>query len=182
MAISIPSFVLGSIVVYIFSSNSLGLSVSGYISPWEDLWGNLRNMILPALTLAVLASALIVRTTRDAIRSISSEPYTTAAVARGETASQIVRRHMLRNAAIPVLTVVATNTGYLLGGAVVIELIFALPGIGALALDAVHARDYGVVMAVTLLGTVIFVVLNLLVDMSYAVIDPRVGHRRGGHA
>src|SRR5206468_3144921 len=123
------------------------------VPPAQDLGGNLRNMVLPAFTLALWASALISRTMRDAVRSVSSEPFITAAVARGERPARIVRRHMLRNVAIPVVTVVATYFGYLLGGTVIVEQLFSLPGIGSYTLFAVQSRDYGVVMATTLLGT-----------------------------
>ena len=112
------------------------------------------------------------------IRSVSSEPFITAAVARGESPAQIVRWHMLRNAAIPVLTVAATSFGYLLGGTAIVEQLFSLPGVGSYLLSAVLNRDYAVVVDAALLGTTVFVTLNMAADLTYVLIDPRVGRRR----
>src|SRR5260370_30950141 len=105
------------------------------------------------------------------------EPYVGAAVARGETSLEIVRRHVLRNAALPVITVAAVNTGYLLGGAIIIETIFSIPGIGAFAVSAVKARNYPVVEACVLIRATVFVTLNTVADLAYPLIDPRIRAR-----
>jgi peptide/nickel transport system permease protein len=134
-------------------------------------------MILPAGVLSVFVIAVAARTTRDAVLNVLVEPYITAAVARGESPGFIVRRHVLRNASIPVITVLGTITAYLLGGAVIIEYLFNLPGIGSYIVQAVGRRDYAVVQAGVLLAAVVFVVMNTLTDAAAAVLDPRFGRR-----
>jgi peptide/nickel transport system permease protein len=171
---SAPTFVLGSLFVYIFSANSWGLAAGGFVPMSEGLGSNLATMLLPALTLAIPSSALIARTTREAVLGVLSEPFIGAMVARGVIPAAIVRRHVLRNASIPVLTVFAVTVGYLLGGAVIVEALFALPGFGSYVLHALLARDYVVVQAGVLLGTATFVLSSVLVDLAYGAIDPRI--------
>jgi peptide/nickel transport system permease protein len=175
--VSVPEFVLGSLVVFLFSRYALGLTVGGYQPFSEDPGANLRSMILPAGVLSVFVIAVAARTTRDAVLNVLVEPYITAAVARGESPGFIVRRHVLRNASIPVITVLGTITAYLLGGAVIIEYLFNLPGIGSYIVQAVGRRDYAVVQAGVLLAAVVFVVMNTLTDAAAAVLDPRFGRR-----
>jgi peptide/nickel transport system permease protein len=175
--LSFPDFVLASVLVFIFSSNQLGVTVGGYVPLALDPIANIRSMALPAIALSIFATALIVRTTRDSILNVMPEPYVGAAVARGEAPQQIVRRHVLRNAAIPVLTVAAVNMGYLLGGAVIIETIFSIPGIGEFAVAAVKARNYPVVEACVLIGATVFITLNTLADLAYPLVDPRIRAR-----
>lgn len=174
LAMSMPDFVLGSLLVYLFSSYALGLSVGGYVPFSGDPGGNLRAMLLPALTLGVFGVAIVVRTGRDAVAAVLSSPHITAATARGERTSHIVRHHVLRNAAIPVLTVLAAYTGYLMGGAVIVENLFSLPGIGQSVLTGVTTRDYPIVQGTVLLAAATFITINLLADFAYGVIDPRV--------
>jgi peptide/nickel transport system permease protein len=175
--LSFPDFVLASVLVFIFSSNQLGVTVGGYVPFAVDPIANIRAMALPAIALSIFATALIVRTTRDSVLNVMPEPYVGAAVARGETPLQIVRRHVLRNASLPVLTVAAVNSGYLLGGAIIIETIFSIPGIGAFAVAAVKARNYPVVEACVLIGAAVFVTLNTVADLAYPLIDPRIRAR-----
>jgi peptide/nickel transport system permease protein len=177
LAMSVPDFVLGSFLVYLFSRYALGLTVGGYVPLFADPLTNLRAMILPAVALSVFGLALIMRTTRDAVMNVLSEPYVVSAVARGETVRQIIRRHVLRNASIPIVTVIATNVGYLLGGAVIIELLFSIPGLGRYMLDAISNRDYPVVQAGVLLASFVFVAINTFADLAYAWLDPRIGAR-----
>jgi peptide/nickel transport system permease protein len=140
----------------------------------DDPIANLRGMLLPGLTLGVFVSALVLRTTRTAVLDVLCEPHITAAVARGEAPTTLVRRHVLRNAAIPVVTVVGTNLGYLLGGAVIVETVFSLPGFGSFVVSAMEVRDYAVVQAGVLIAAAAFIVVNLAVDLSYGLIDRRV--------
>jgi peptide/nickel transport system permease protein len=177
LGVSLPEFVLGSLVVFLFSRYALGLSVGGYVPFGEDPAGNLRAMILPAAVLSVFVIAVTARTTRDAVLNVLVEPYIAAAVARGESPGFIIRRHVLRNASIPVVTVLGTVTAYLLGGAVIIEYLFNLPGIGSYVVQAVGRRDYAVVQAGVLLAAVVFVVMNTLTDAAAGVLDPRFGRR-----
>ncbi len=173
--VSVPEFVLGSLVVFLFSRFALGLTVGGYVPFGEDPGGNLRAMVLPAAVLSVFVIAVTARTTRDAVLNVLVEPYITAAVARGESPGFIVARHVLRNASIPVVTVLTTITAYLLGGAVIIEYLFNLPGVGSYVVQAVGRRDYAVVQAGVLLAAVVFVAMNTLTDAAAGVLDPRFG-------
>jgi len=178
LGLSLPDFVLGSLLVYLFSRYHLGLSVGGYVPFGQDPVQNLRAMLLPSLTLSVFGIALLVRTSRDAVLGVLTEPYITAAVARGERPFDIVRHHVLRNAAIPIVTVLATYVAYLLGGAVIVEKLFTLPGFGIYVLTAVGNRDYAIVQAGVLVAAVVFVLVNMLADVAYAAIDPRIASGR----
>lgn len=173
--VSVPEFVLGSIVVFLFSRYALGLTVGQYVPLTQDPGRNLQTMILPAAVLSVFVIAVTARTTRDAVLNVLVEPYIAAAVARGESPRVIIRRHVLRNASIPVITVLGTVTAYLLGGAVIIEYLFNLPGIGSYIVQAVGRRDYAVVQAGVLLAAVVFVVMTTLTDAVAGVLDPRFG-------
>lgn len=182
LGVSVPEFVLGSIVVFVFSRYALGLSVGGYVPFGHDPAGNLRAMVLPAAVLSVFVIAVTARTTRDAVLTVLVEPYLTAAVARGESPWTIVARHVLRNASIPVLTVLTSVTAYLLGGAVIIEYLFNLPGVGSYVVQAVGRRDYAVVQAGVLLAAAVFIVLNMLTDAAAGVLDPRFGTAANGRS
>jgi peptide/nickel transport system permease protein len=173
--VSLPEFVLGSLVVFLFSRYALGFSVGGYVPFGEDPAANLQAMVLPAAVLSVFVIAVTARTTRDAVLDVLVEPYIAAAVARGESPGFIIRRHVLRNASIPVITVLGAVTAYLLGGAVIIEYLFNLPGIGSYVVQAVGRRDYAVVQAGVLLAAVVFVVMNTVTDSVSGVLDPRLG-------
>jgi peptide/nickel transport system permease protein len=171
---SVPDFVLGTALIFVFSVWSLWLKVGGFVAFFQDPILNLRTMLLPAATLALFGAALILRTTRDAVMRVMTEPYITAAVARGEPPWRIVRLHVLRNAAIPVVTVVTTYFGFLLGGAVVAEVLFSIPGVGLYAYNGLGNRDFAIVQAGVLLAAGVFVAINMLADLLYVLIDPRL--------
>ncbi len=175
---SVPDFVLGSLFIFVFSVWSLGLKAGGYTPLAEDPIENLLGMILPAVTLGVFGMALILRTTRDAVLTVLTEGYIAAAVARGDTPRQILRHHVLRNASVLVLTVSATYFGYLLGGAVIVEVLFSVPGVGFYIYSGLLNRDYAVVQGGVLFVAALFVLLNMLVDLAYVLIDPRIGASR----
>jgi peptide/nickel transport system permease protein len=164
--VSVPDFVLGTTLIFVLSVWSLWLKVGGFVPLGEDPVLNLRTMFLPAATLAVFGAALILRTTRDAVIRVMIEPFITAAVARGERPSDIVRRHVIRNAAIPELTVVITYFGFLLGGAVVVEVLFSIPGIGLYTYNGLKNRDYAIVQAGVLLAAGVFISISMLADRS----------------
>lgn len=172
---SVPDFVLGSVLIFIFSAWSLGLKVGGHVPFTSDPLGNLQVMLLPAMTLSVFGIALILRTTRDAVLRVMTEGYITTAVARGEHPRDIIRLHVLRNAAIPVVTVITTYFGFLLSGAVIVEVLFSIPGVGLYTFNGLLNRDYAIVQTGVLLAAVVFVTINMLADVLYALIDPRVG-------
>jgi peptide/nickel transport system permease protein len=174
---SLPEFVLGTILLYLASSWAMGFTERGFVSVLDDPVANLRAMALPAASLSVFGIALILRTARDAVKRVTTEPYITTAVARGDPPMRIVSRHILRNASIPILTVSATFVGHLLSGAVVAEVLFSIPGIGLYVFNALGNRDYGVVQAGVMLAAVVFVVINMLADIAYAALDPRIGGR-----
>jgi peptide/nickel transport system permease protein len=179
VAMSVPDFVLGSFIVYLFSRYALGLRVGGYVPFAEDPVENLRSMLLPALTLSAFGVAVIVRSGRDGVAGVLSSPHVAAAVARGETVPHIVRYHVLRNAAAPMLTVLAVYAGYLMGGAVIVENLFSLPGMGQAALNAVSGRDYALVQGTVLVAAGAFIAINTLVDVAYGILDPRVRAQSG---
>ena len=178
--ISLPEFVLGSLVVFLFSRYSLGLTIGDFTALSDGVGASVRSLILPASVLAVFCIAATARTTRDAVLNVLVEPHIAAAVGRGESKMFIIRHHVLRNAAIPVLTLTATITAYLLGGAVVIEAIFDIPGMGSYLIAALDRRDYAVIQGGVLLATAVFVTMSLLVDLLSGLIDPRVSATKGG--
>ena len=177
LGVSIPDFVLGSALIFVFSVWPLGLKVGGFVPFTQDPILNLKTMILPAATLGLFGAGLILRTTRDAVLRVMTEPYVAAAVARGETPARIVRLHVLRNAAIPVATVVTTYFGFLLGGAVVVEVLFSIPGVGLYAYNGLGNRDFAIVQTGVLLAACVFVTINMAADLLYVVIDPRLAAR-----
>jgi peptide/nickel transport system permease protein len=174
LAMSTPDFVAGSVLVYLFTRYRLGLTVGGYVPFVDHPIANLRTMLLPGATLGIFCAALVMRTTRTAVLGVLAEPHITAAVARGEAPLAIIRRHVLRNSAIPIVTVSGTNVGYLLGGAVIVETLFSLPGVGAFTASAIQLRDFGVIEAGTLIAAAAFIGTNLTVDLSYGLLDRRV--------
>ncbi len=172
--LSIPDFVLGTILIYFVSTQGIGLPVSGYVPPGEDLLGHFYSMVLPTLTLGSITTAIVARVTRSSVLEILSEQYVTTARSKGLRDWLVIRRHVLRNALIPTVTVVGVNVGYLLSGAVIVEQLFSLPGIGRYALQGVLSRDYPVAQGAVLLGATLFVSVNFIVDMIYAYLDPRI--------
>ncbi|GAA1686921.1 ABC transporter permease [Nonomuraea maheshkhaliensis] len=179
LGVSVPEFVLGSLVVFVFSRYALGLKVGSWVPLTQDPAANLATMILPAAVLSIFSISVTARTTRDAVMGVLVEPYVTAAVGRGESPWFIVRHHILRNAATPVVTLVGTTIAYLLGGALIVEHVFNLPGVGSYIVQAVGRRDYAVVQAGVLLAAGVFIVMNVLIDLLVGVLDPRLGVMAG---
>jgi peptide/nickel transport system permease protein len=174
IGISFPEFVLGCLVVFLFSRFSLGLSVGTFVSPTADFGGGLVSLLLPAIVLSIFCVAATARTTRDAVMNVLVEPHIAASVARGERKWFIVRHHVLRNALIPVLTLTATITAALLGGTIIVERVFNVPGIGSYLVLALDRRDYPVIQTTVLLATAVFVLSSLIIDVLTGIIDPRV--------
>src|SRR5438046_1385997 len=154
----------------------LGLDrpISGYVDPLEEGWAGVRSLVLPAVTLGLALAAVVTRTLRSSLLDALAEDYVRTARAKGLAESHVIRRHVLKNALIPVVTVLGLQLGTLIGGAVITEYVFALPGVGRLVVDAVFARDYPLVQGVILLIAVGFIASNLLVDVLYGWIDPRI--------
>lgn len=174
LGLSLPEFALGSVVVFLFTRYDLGLTVGGQVSFSHDPLGAVRALLLPAAVLAVFCTAATVRTTRAAVLGVLVEPHIAAAVARGEPKGFIVRHHVLRNASVPVLTLLTTLTAYLLGGAVIVERLFTVPGLGSYLVDGTDRRDYAVVQAGVLLAAAVFITANLLADLAAGLVDPRL--------
>jgi peptide/nickel transport system permease protein len=173
--LALPIFWIQSLVRNLLLPKYFGwLPPPGYASPWDDPGKNLAQMFLPVLLLGYYQSALIMRKTRSTMLDVLREDYIRTARAKGLRDRSVMLRHATRNALLPVLTLAAVQLGALLGGAAITESVFALPGIGTYVVDAILKRDYPVVQAVVMLVATVFVLLNLLVDLLYGVIDPRV--------
>lgn len=176
--ISIPEFVLGGLVVFVVSSLAIGISVGGYRPFDENPGAFIGALALPIIVLAVPSAAVTARNTRDAVMNVLVEPHVAAAVARGASPWFIVRHHIVRNTMPPVLTLLATIAATLLGGTVIVETIFNVPGLGAYLVTALGRRDYAIIQTGVLLAAVVFVVANLLVDLAAGSLDPRLRVRR----
>ncbi len=174
IGLSLPSFWLATMLILIASVYFRWGAPLIYASPFDDLSKNLQQMLLPSLALAAGLMAVVMRMTRSSMLEVLSQEYIRTARAKGLREQLIIYRHALRNALMPVLTVVGVQTGHLLGGAVIIEQIFGLPGLGWFLLNGIYQRDYPVVQAGVLIIAVIFVLTNLIVDLMYAFIDPRI--------
>jgi len=172
--LTIPSFWLGIVAIFVFAKLVPGFSTLGYVPFSEDPLGNLERMILPVIALSLPMLANLSRLVRSAMLDALGQDYIRTAKAKGASNRRIVYKHALRNALIPFITSVGVSAGYLLGGSIVIEQVFAIPGLGRLVLGAISERNYPLVQATILVMTATFVIINFLVDMLYAVIDPRV--------
>ena len=171
VAFAMPSFWLGLLLIRTFSLD-LGLfPVSGYGS---GFFGHVRSLTLPAVTVGLFLTSMLVRSLRASLLDVFSEEFVEAARARGLSESRVVLKHSLRNALIATLTVLAVNLGWLIGGAVVIEKVFDIPGLGQLLVDSIFTRDFPVLQSLTLVFGLLVIAINLLSDLAYAVIDPRV--------
>ena len=179
IGISIPDFWLGVMLILIVSLELGWLPSSGYVPMSESLWGNISHMLLPALTLALNLAAVLSRTVRTAVLDVLERPFVRTARAKGLRERAVILGHILKNAAIPVITVMGLQLGYVLGGAIIIEQIFALPGVGRLTLNAVLERNYPVVQGAVLLITFFVMMVTIFTDALYAVLDPRVRQRYG---
>ena len=174
LGFSIPVFVTGYIFIQIFAIDLRIFPVQGFKSISEGFWPFFSRIFLPALTLATIYIALIARMTRAAMLDVLGEDYVRTARAKGLSERVVLFRHALRNAAVPILTVVGTGFALMISGVVVTESVFNIPGLGRLTVDAILARDYPVIQALILLTSGIYVVINLLIDISYAFMDPRI--------
>jgi peptide/nickel transport system permease protein len=172
--LTIPSFWLGIVMILLVATLAPGFSSLGYVPFTQDPVGNLQRMLLPSLALALPILANLSRLVRSAMLDALGQDYIRTARAKGASERLVVYKHALRNALIPFVTSVGIMTGYLLGGAIVIEQVFAIPGLGRLILGAIAERNYPLIQATILVVTVGFVAVNFLVDMLYGLIDPRV--------
>jgi peptide/nickel transport system permease protein len=174
LGFSVPVFVIGYVLIYLFAIELAWLPVQGYQPLRDGFWGFLQRLILPSITLSVIYIALIARITRTSVLEVLGEDYIRTARAKGLPRSTVLMRHALRNAAVPIVTVIGIGVALLIGGVVVTESVYSIPGLGRLTVDAVLARDYPTVQAVILLFSFVYVLLNLLVDVAYTFLDPRI--------
>ena len=174
LGFSLPVFVLAYILILIFSIQLDWLPVQGYRSIHEGFWEWLRHLILPSIALGTVYIALIARITRAAMLDVLAQDYIRTAQAKGLAPSGVLVGHALKNAAVPIMTIIGIGIALLIGGAIVTETVFAIPGIGRLTVDAILRRDYPIIQGVILMFSAAYVVINLLVDMSYMLFDPRI--------
>ncbi|MBB5179649.1 peptide/nickel transport system permease protein [Planomicrobium koreense] len=171
--ISIPNFWLGALLILVFSVNLQWLPVGGMTNPFYTLAG-IKELILPAITLGTGSAAMIARMTRSSMLEVIRADYVRTARAKGVREKNVIWIHTLKNAMIPIITVIGLNFGFLLGGTIITEKVFAINGVGRLMIDAIAARDFPMVQGSVLLVATLFVVVNLLVDIIYTYIDPRI--------
>ncbi|MGO4737252.1 ABC transporter permease [Bosea sp. 2KB_26] len=174
LGFSSPVFVVAFLLVYVFALTLGWFPTQGYVPLSQGLLPCLNSLVLPGLALAMLYASLLARITRASLLEVLSEDYVRTAHAKGVRPQRVVLRHALKNAAIPIVTVVGVGIAALLGGVVVTETVFNIPGLGRLTTDAILRRDYPVVQGLILVFSVIYVVVNLLVDLSYVLFDPRI--------
>ncbi len=175
LGFSLPSFVLGYLLIWLVGLKAGLLPTQGYERLGTgSLWTTLQYLILPAITLTIVYTALIARVTRATVSEALTEDYVRTARSKGLTELRVLFRHALANSAVPIVTVVAIGVAMLISGVVVTETVYAIPGLGLLTVDAVQARDYPVIQGVTLFFSAVYVLVNLIVDISYVLFDPRI--------
>jgi peptide/nickel transport system permease protein len=175
IGLALPNFWLGTLTILLFARYLHWMpNTGGYVDLFTDPAANLRFLIFPALTLGFGMAAVVMRTTRSAMLDVLGADYIRTAHAKGLTAPRVVERHALKNGLIVVVTILGIQVGYLLGGAVVVEEVFSLPGIGRMLLNAINQRDYALVQGGVLVIATLFVLANTLVDVAYGFLDPRI--------
>lgn len=173
LAFSVPVFLVGYILIYGFAIQLQWLPVQGYTPLSQGVWPWLRSLILPCFNLALVYIALLTRMTRATVLEVLHEDYIRTAKAKGLSVLPILE-HAVRNAAIPIVTTIGVGIALLIGGVVVTETVFAIPGVGRLVIDAVQSHDYPVIQSVLLISAAVYVIINLLIDLSYQLFDPRI--------
>ncbi len=171
---SMPSFWKGILLIWLFAVTLRWFPTMGYVPPWEQLGKGLWHLVLPSLTLGTFFAGLVARITRSSLLEVLEQDYIKVATAKGVKRLPIIYKHALRNALIPVVTVIGLQFGTLLGGAVLTETVFNIPGMGRLTVMAIFNREYQVVQGAVLIGVVFVIVVNLLVDIAYAFLNPKI--------
>ena len=171
---SVPVFVVGYVLIYTFSITLHWLPVQGYSPIDQGLGPWIERLILPSIALGLAYVALIARITRTAMLDVLAEDYIRTARAKGVATSSMLLKHALKNAGVPIVTVIGIGVALLIGGVVITETVFNIPGVGRLVVDAIQKRDYPIIQGVILIFSGVYVLVNLLVDMSYTLLDPRI--------
>ncbi|MBM3140022.1 MAG: ABC transporter permease [Chloroflexi bacterium] len=174
LGVATPNFWAAILLILVFSVWLGWLPASGWVAPWENFTEGLRRLTLPVLALGLFGSATIMRQTRSALLEVMRQDYITTARSKGVTEFRVVVRHALKNSMLPVVTLLGISLSGLIAGSVLIERVFAIPGVGRMAIDAATARDYPVIQAIVLMSTIAIVLANLLTDLVYGYLDPRI--------
>ena len=174
LGFSVPVFVVGYLLIYVFSIQLRWLPVQGYTPIAQGLWPWFERLILPTIALGMAYVALIARITRTSMLEVLSEDYIRTAKAKGVANRPMLLKHALKNAGVPIVTVIGIGVALLIGGVVITETVFNIPGVGRLVVDAISKRDYPIIQGVILLFSAAYVLINLLVDLSYTFLDPRI--------
>jgi peptide/nickel transport system permease protein len=174
LGFSVPVFVLAYILIFVFAIWADLLPVQGYVSITQGFWPFLSHIILPSVALGMIFAALIARITRASMLDVLAQDYIRTAQAKGLSNEQVLIGHALKNAAVPIVTIIGIGVALLIGGVVVTETVFAIPGLGRLTVDAILRRDYPIIQGVILIFSGAYVLVNLLVDLSYTLLDPRI--------
>jgi peptide/nickel transport system permease protein len=174
MGFSVPVFVVGYLLIFLFAIELRWLPVQGYTPIAEGILPWLRNLVLPTVALGLAYVALIARITRATMLDVLSEDYMRTARAKGVAAMPLLLKHALKNAAVPIVTVIGIGVALLIGGVVITETVFNIPGIGRLVVDAITRRDYPIIQGVIMVFSGVYVLVNMLVDLSYTFFDPRI--------
>jgi peptide/nickel transport system permease protein len=176
VGITMPVFLLGILLIYIFGLKLRWLPISGYTSPLDDFWLSTKQLVMPVICLAVFGLAANARQMRSSMLEVIQQDYIRTAWAKGLRERAVIVRHSLKNSLIPVITLMGMGVGIIFGGSVLIETIFAIPGVGRLLVSSIFGQDYVVVQAITFVIAVIVLVVNLIIDISYGWFDPRIRH------
>lgn len=172
--IAVPNFWFSMLLIWLFVVTLNWLPASGFVGVWVDPWGAIQHMLLPVAALGLTLAGSIMRYTRSSVLDVLNQDYVRTARSKGLMERAVIVRHALRNSLLPVVTIIGLQLGYLLGGSIIIESMFAIPGLGRLALDSINGRDYPTLQGVVLVFTFLVLVVNLLTDLSYAMLDPRI--------
>jgi len=174
VGITIPVFWLGILLIYVFGLKLRWFPISGYTSPFDDFWLSTRQLVMPVICLAVFGLAANARQMRSSMLEITHQDYIRTAWAKGLSERKIIVRHAMKNSLIPVITLMGIGVGIIFGGSVLVETVFAIPGVGRLLVSSIFGQDYVVVQAITFVIAMIVLVVNLVVDISYGWFDPRI--------
>ena len=175
--VTIPVFWLGILMIYIFGLKLNWLPIVGYTSPFDDLWMSIKQAIMPVICLSIGALAGTARQMRSSMLEVIRQDYVRTAWSKGLGERRIIIRHALKNSLIPVITVLGLHLGFILGGSVIVETVFSIPGIGSLMVNSIFAQDYAVVQSCTLIFAAIIVIANLMIDIAYGWLDPRIQYK-----
>ena len=174
VGVTIPVFWLGILMIYLFGLKLHWLPISGYTSPFTDFWMSIKQAVMPVFCLSVFSLAANARQMRSAMLEVVTQDYIRTAWSKGLSERAIIMTHALKNSLIPVITLIGMGVGIIFGGSVLVETVFAIPGVGRLMVNSIFAQDYVVVQAITFVIAIIVLVVNLLVDLSYSWFDPRI--------